>query len=281
MRYAFATAALCCLGLSLLASPAAAQGSRASSMAVTGQSAQGAEHEDDALRLQATASLSLVTRRFELVGPEDVELVAPYYRGLEVAVRAFPVAWFARSSAAAPLLFDLSFAKHATTTIAEVVVDGTAYDLEIPTRHDASYFGIGYAWEATRKITVTPRLGWRTTEFSLGYNEVLRSSFYRGIEIGTDAQFGLGTTPLSLAVGVAARPSVSLGSTALAFGDSARAYGVSGSLDLRYHAPFGLLAGAGARLESLRTQFTRSGNAGDSDATDLFQSFVVTLGYAL
>lgn len=232
-------------------------------------------------RIEATMNLSLVTRRFELVGPEDVELVAPYYRGLEVSVRAFPIAWFARSSAVAPLFLDLSFAKHATTTIAEVSVDEVPYDLEIPTRHDASYFGLGYAWSATPRVTISPRLGWRTTEFSLGFNEVLRSSFYRGIEVGTDATFALGASPVSMTLGAAFRPAVSLGSTALAFGDDARAFGVAGSLDLRYQTRFGLFAGAGARIEHLRTRFTRSGSGGNSDATDLFQSFVVTLGYTI
>lgn len=260
--------------LAVIATPASASAQGA----VRAAGPDGGEPAAD--RFRARLGMEMVTRRFDLVGPTDVEFVAPYYRGLRIEAEAFPVAWFARDSAAAPLFLALEVSKHATTTVVGVDVEGTEYDLDIPTRHDMSFFGLGFEWQATSAVTVVPRVGWRTTEFSLAYNDVLRSSFYRGVELSVRGDFGLGRTPVTLSLGADVRPAVSLGSTADAFGDDASCFGIGGLLRASWRARFGLVVAGDARIERFGTRFTRSGGAG-SDATDVFQSFVVSVGYAI
>lgn len=262
-----------CVALCLVALPASAHAQR---------SGVRAEASDDNAvdRFRVRAGLEVVTRRFDLVGPTDVNFVAPYYRGLRIELEAFPIAWFARDSAAAPLFLALDTSKHSTTTVVDVPVGDETYALDIPTRHDMSYFGVGYEWQAARRVAVVPRIGWRTTEFSLAYNEILRSSFYRGVEIGVAGRFGLGPTPLSLDVGVELRPGISLGSTVRAFGDDASAFGMGSLVRLGAALPYGIRVSADARIDWYRTRYRQSGGDG-SDATDLFQSFVVSVGYAI
>ncbi len=267
--YALLALALCGALLAAPGRAAAQAGVRAS-----------AEPTADSERVRVRAGLELVTRRFELLGPTDVEFVAPYYQGLRIELQAFPVAWFARDSALAPLFVTVETSKHSTTTVADVEVRGDTYDFEIPTRHDMSYFGLGYEWNLSRAASVSPRIGWRTTEFSLAYNEILRSSFYRGVEVGVAARVRPGTAPIEIGAGLDLRPGVSLGSTAQAFGDDASALGVAGLVRLTGRLPLGLMVSGDARVDWYRTRYTRSSGAG-SDATDMFQSFVVSVGYAI
>lgn len=222
-----------------------------------------------------SAGLELVTRSFDVSGEADVTFDAPYYAGMALELEAFPVAWFARSSAAAPLFFRFSAAKHSTTTRAAIDAER---DLEIPTRHDMSHMALGYE-ARLRRARVAPYVAWSATEFTLAYNDLYASSFYQGVEVGADAW--LDTRALSLGAGIAIRPGVSLGSTAQEFGDDATAFGIVAALRLAKRFDLGLVLEAEARVERFGTNYTQRGTGGGNDAVDLFQTFVLAAGYAI
>lgn len=255
------------LGIALffaLAAPAHAQ-----------QATARATASDDADRVRVNVGLELVTRSYDVRGEADVSFDAPYYPGLALELVAFPAAWFARDSRAAPLFVRFNAAKHATTTLTAITDED---DLEIPTRHDMTSFGLGYEFTIQR-ARLAPYLAWRATEFTLAYNPVYASSFYQGVEAGADAWVDLSS--VSLGVGLGVRPRVSLGTTAREFGDDARALGVRASARVAHRTRFGLVLSAEARVERLGTRYTRRGEGGSNDAVDLFQTFVLAAGYAI
>ncbi|MFT4704422.1 MAG: hypothetical protein ACI81R_002127 [Bradymonadia bacterium] len=229
--------------------------------------------------LSASIGVEFVTRRFDVRGPTDVEFDAPYYPGLMLRFEAYPVAWFAPDSPAGGVALWAETSKHATTTAVAIRVEGDPYDLSVPTRHDMSYFALAYAWTGSRRLQITPAIGWRTTEFSLSYNSYYGSSFYRGVELSLRATRLPGRIPIRLDGSIFGRPSLSLGSTATAFGDSAQARGAGGAVAATLVTKLGLTVGAETRVEWTRTRYESTRQ--DSTSNDLFQSFVISVGYAL
>ncbi len=233
-------------------------------------------------RVRISIAAELVNRTFDLTGPTDVLLDAPFYPGARLTVELFPIALFARDSAAAPLGFVLQTSKHALNTVAAVALDEDTYDLDVPTRHDVSYYGLQYEWEAADRVTFAPAIGWRTVEFSLGYNPLYRNSFYRGVEFGATVGYALSVEGLGLRGGLALRPAVDLGSTVEPFGKTSSSLGFAVNTGMRYRSSLGLFGDAAFGYERYGTTYRpdRSEDRDDSRSVDSFQSFVFTLGYA-
>ncbi len=137
-------------------------------------------------------------------------------------------------------------------------------------------------WEAADRVTFAPAIGWRTVEFSLGYNPLYRNSFYRGVEFGATVGYALSVEGLGLRGGLALRPAVDLGSTVEPFGKTSSSLGFAVNTGMRYRSSLGLFGDAAFGYERYGTTYRpdRSEDRDDSRSVDSFQSFVFTLGYA-
>lgn len=230
-------------------------------------------------RVRIVAGMQYVTRTLDIdYGDGSVAFTAPFYPGLEVGLELFPVAFFARDSAAAGLSLGFDTAKHRLNTLSDITVGGETVTIDIPTRHDATSWHLRYHW-TNKRFSLVPSVSWRTIAYSLGRNSLLQNSFYRGVEVGVGARYEL-ARGLDAGVSVAMRPATSLGSTTAPFGDSGSAFGLAAGLDGAYRAPFGLVAGAGLRYLRYSTRWKIDGTE-SATGTDGFLSFVVSLGYSI
>jgi hypothetical protein len=203
------------------------------------------------------------------------------YPGARLAVDLFPVAVFARDSPAAGFGVQFEFGKHNVSTVTDIVEPGQdPIALDIPTRHDTSWYALFYEWTATPKIVIIPHVGWRTLEYALSYNPLYQNTFYQGVEIGAGLRYRV-ADGLDLTATLGIRPAVSLGSTATVWGESASAFGINVDAGIRYRTPFGLFFDGGLRYENYSTDY----KPGPEDltrttASDGFFSILLAFGYA-
>lgn len=232
--------------------------------------------------IRAALRMDFVSRNYELDNEEGtISFDAPMYPGIRLGLEAFPVAAFAPDSAAAGLGVQLEFGKHNVSTVTDIVEPGQdPVTLDIPTRHDTSWFALVYEWNATPKLYVIPHVGWRAVEYALAYNPLYQNTFYQGVEIGAGARYEL-VDGFSLTGAIGVRPAVSLGSTATVWGASASAFGFNIDAGGRYRSRTGLFADAGIRYESYSTDY----EPGPEDTTrttasDSFFSLMLSVGFA-
>lgn len=230
-------------------------------------------------RVRLMLEVSSVRRNLAIDRPEnDLDFEAPYYPGMAVLLQAFPVAFFDRDSALAPLGFSLRFGKHAVTTVTDLEVDGELIEFDVPTRHDVSDYGLFYEAAIGDRLRLTPKLGWRVVEYALGNNPIYQSSFYRSVDIDLHLDV-LATRQLAVGFGFAVRPAVDLGSTASVYGDDASSFGFGVDLGATWVFDVGVRVGVAARLDRYATTYRTDTAPADTEATDTFQSFLLSVGY--
>lgn len=221
-----------------------------------------------------------VTRDYQRTqGVDSVNFDAPYYAGMQIGVTLYPIAFFAAHTPAAPLALHFETAKHKTNTLSDVEVSDGIWTLDIPTRHDSTFYGASYRWRADDRLVLTPTLGLRVVEFSLGYNPLYGSSFYRGIEVGAAVDY-LASSRWIVEGEAAIRPAVSLGSGETEFGTDGSSFGFGIEAGLRYVTDLGVFARAAARYDRYTTSWDPPPGEQETTATDGFQTFVIGIGYA-
>lgn len=231
-------------------------------------------------RISASAAMEYATRNLSIdYGDGRIDFQAPMYPGLEVAVEVFPIAFFARNSPAAGLSLGFDTAKHKLNTVTDIQVDGEDYALGIPTRHDATSWHLRFDWRASSRASIVPSVSWRTIEYSLGRNNLLSNTFYRGLEVAVAGRYRF-SRGFDAGIGLGVRPAVSLGSTAAPFGDDAGGLGLRAELDARYRMKFGMFVGAGVRYLRYSTTWKIDGTE-SATGTDGFLSFLFALGYSI
>jgi hypothetical protein len=233
-------------------------------------------------RIRTSLRLDLVTRKFELSNTDGtISNEAPFYPGARIGIELFPVAIFARESAAAGLGIQVEFGKHDVSTVTDIQTGDQEFaTVDVPTRHDTTWFALVYEIAASRTVTVIPVVGWRVHEYALGYNPLFGNTFYRGVDVGAGIRYQ--AHPLvAVQAAFGLRPGTSLGSTAQAWGDSASAFGFGIDGGIRVRAPFGLLADAGVRYEAYSTRY-EPGDSGipATSSRDSFLSLLFSIGYA-
>lgn len=233
-------------------------------------------------RIRTSLRLDMVTRKFELSNSDGtIANDAPFYPGARVGIELFPVAIFARDSAAAGLGIQVEFGKHDVSTVTDIQTGVEEFTtIDVPTRHDTTWFGLVYEIAASNTVTIIPVVGWRVHEYALGYNPLFGNTFYRGVDFGAGIRYQAHSL-VALQAAFGLRPGTSLGSTAQAWGDSASAFGFGIDGGIRVRAPFGLLADAGVRYEAYNTRY-EPGDSGIPATTsrDSFLSLLISIGYA-
>lgn len=230
-------------------------------------------------RARLLLEVSSVRRNLSIDRPEnDLDFEAPYYPGVALVVQLFPVALFAREHALAPLGVSLRFGKHAVTTVTDLEIDGELVEFDVPTRHDVTDYALFYEATLTDRLRLTPTIGWRVIEYALGNNPIYQSSFYRSVDIDLQLDV-LATRQLAVGLGFAVRPAVDLGSTAQVYGDEASAFGFGVDVGATWVFDMGLRIGVAARLDRYATTYRSDAAPADTEATDTFQSFLLSFGY--
>ncbi len=236
--------------------------------------------EHDVFRVDL--AVRFTSRTFDLTGPSEVLFDAPYYPGLTLDIALFPVAIFAAESPAAGIGLGLTTTKHILNTVAAYEVGDETFDFDVPTRHDVTRLSLFYEWGVSDSVTVIPEIALHTVEVGLGYNQLYRNSFYRSVDIGAGVDIGVGPPGLDLLLDVGFRPAVDLGSTVEPYGKTASSFGVAVEAGLRYRSSLGLYGQALASYDRYSTTYRpdRNEDRDDSKATDQYQSFVFSVGYA-
>lgn len=236
--------------------------------------------EHDIFRVDLAARFT--SRTFDLTGPSEVLFDAPYYPGLTLDIALFPIAIFAADSPAAGIGLGLTTTKHILNTVAAYEVGDETFDFDVPTRHDVTRFSLFYEWQVSDAVTVVPELALHTVEVGLGYNRLYRNSFYRSVDIGAGVNIAVGPPGLSVLLDFGFRPAVDLGSTVEPFGKTASSIGLAAEGGLAYRSSIGLYGQAVVAYDRYSTTYRpdRNEDRDDSKATDQFQSFVFSLGYA-
>lgn len=233
-------------------------------------------------RFRFDLAARVTSRTFDLRGPSEVLFDAPYYLGMTVDLSLFPVALFAADSPAAGLGLGLSTSKHILNTVAAYEIGDETVDFDVPTRHDITRLSLFYEWGVSDRILVVPGIALHTVEVGLGYNQLYRNSFYRGVDITVGVEGGVGPDGLAVLAELGIRPAVDLGSTVEPFGSTAAAFGIAAEGGLQYRSSVGLFAQGLMTYERYATTYRpdRNEDRDDSKATDQFQSFVFAMGYA-
>jgi hypothetical protein len=245
-----------------------------------------AEETDEAVvphdRFRFSLAARLTSRTFDLQGPSEVLFDAPYYPGLTVDIALFPVAIFARESSGAGFGLGLSTSKHILNTVAAYEVGEETFDFDVPTRHDVTRISAFFEWQVSDSVTLIPELALHTVEVALGYNQLYRNSFYRSVDVGLGVQAGVGPEGLVILVDIGIRPAVDLGSTVEPFGSTASSFGIGAEGGLQYRSAIGIYGQAIVSYDRYSTTYRpdRNEDRDDSTATDQFQSFVFSTGYA-
>ncbi|MFT6397216.1 MAG: hypothetical protein ACJAYU_001962 [Bradymonadia bacterium] len=236
--------------------------------------------EHDIFRVDLAARFT--SRTFDLTGPSEVLFDAPYYPGLSLDIAVFPVAIFALDSPAAGIGLGLTTTKHVLNTVAAYEVGDETFEFDVPTRHDVTRFAFFYEWKVSESVTVIPELALHTVEVGLGYNQLYRNSFYRSVDIGAGVNVAVGPSGLSMLLDFGFRPAVDLGSTVEPFGKTASSIGLAAEGGLLYRSSIGIYGEAVVAYDRYSTTYRpdRNEDRDDSKATDQFQSFVFSLGYA-
>ena len=233
-------------------------------------------------RFRFDLAAQLTSRTFDLQGPSEVLFDAPYYPGLTVDIALFPVALFAPESTGAGFGLGLTTSKHVLNTIAAYEVGDETFDFEVPTRHDVTRLSAFFEWQVSDGVTLVPEIALHTVEVGLGYNQLYRNSFYRGVDIGLGVEAGVGPEGLAVLADIGVRPAVDLGSTVEPFGSTASSFGIAAEGGLQYRSSVGIYGQAIVRYDRYTTTYRpdRNEDRDDSKATDQFQSFVFSMGYA-
>ena len=236
--------------------------------------------EHDRFRFDLAARVT--SRTLDLQGPSEVLFDAPYYLGMTVDLSLFPIAFFKADSPAAGLGLGISTSKHVLNTVAAYEIGGETVDFDVPTRHDVTRLSLLYEWAVTERVLLIPELALHTVEVGLGYNELYRNSFYRGVDITLGVEGGVGPEGLAVLAQLGIRPAVDLGSTVEPFGSTASSFGIAAEGGLQYRSPIGLFGQGLITYERYATTYRpdRNEDRDDSTATDQFQSFVFSVGYA-
>ncbi len=230
-------------------------------------------------RVRLVLQVASVRRNLTIDRPEnDLDFEAPYYPGMAIVLQAFPVAFFDLDHVLAPLGISLRFGKHAVSTVTDLEVDGDLVEFDVPTRHDVTDYALFYEAPIGDRLRLTPSLGWRVVEYALGNNPIYQSSFYRSVDIDLQLDV-LATQQLAVGLGFAVRPAVDLGSTASVYGDDASSFGFGVDLGATWVFDVGVRLGVEARLDRYATTYRTDTAPADTEATDTFQSFLLSVGY--
>lgn len=260
---------------------AASPGPTAGNVVVRTPAAPAVPDYGTADRIRFSVSTPLVSRRLELnLANGRVDFDAPYYPGLTMGLTVFPAALFwRRDSIVSGLGVILEFGKHRVRTVTEIRNGSNVQDVEIPTRHDTSYYALTWEIPVGESLTLAPAVGWRAFEYALGNNPLYGSSFYQGVDLKLGGRLKVGGDAWAILGAVHLRPGIDVGSTGDPYGELTGGFGWAIDAGARYRAPFGLFVDAGFRFDRYTTTFTASG-VGRTEAIDTLQSFVLSAGYA-
>lgn len=237
--------------------------------------------------LRLGLDLATTSRSFTAQGApgEETGFESPLRVGMNLRLQLFPLAALLQDRG--PLdgfgfYLDSGRVKLTTQVLVEDEDNDGAFVVTVPTRQATMRLGAIYDVPVHDQVRLHLSVGYTSLSYTLGYNRVLSSNFYKGVELGAGTTIAT-SSGIEVTIGALYMPSVSMGSAEEYWGTMRSGYSITGEGVLRWMVWAGFFLEGRAEFSVFNSEFTYESSDGEPaplSLNDQFLTFSLGLGYA-